>query len=72
MVAHQMIKDQDILLIPINSDTDSETVAANFWGGENSGLEAWDLITPNRVSSNIGEFAILLPRPFNSEVQHPG
>ena len=32
-----------------------------FWRGEKSGLEAWDLITPNRASSNIGEFAILLP-----------
>lgn len=26
-----------------------------------SGLEAWDVITPNRASSNIGEFALLLP-----------
>ena len=39
----------------------SEAVATTHWGGENSGLEAWDLITPNRASSNIGEFAILLP-----------
>jgi len=26
-----------------------------------SGLKAWDVITPNRASSNIGEFALLLP-----------
>ena len=39
----------------------SETVAARHWRGKSSGLEAWDLITPNRASSNIGEFAILLP-----------
>lgn len=39
----------------------SEKVAVRYWGGEISGLRAWDLITPNRASSNIGEFAILLP-----------
>ncbi|MCX5877332.1 MAG: hypothetical protein NT087_13760 [Deltaproteobacteria bacterium] len=26
-----------------------------------SGLKAWDVITPNRASNNIGEFALLLP-----------
>lgn len=36
-------------------------VAKRMWRGETSGLEAWDVITPNRASSNIGEFAILLP-----------
>ena len=39
----------------------TESVARRFWRGSSSGLEAWDLITPNRASSNIGEFAILLP-----------
>ena len=39
----------------------TESVARRFWRGNRSGLEAWDLITPNRASSNIGEFAILLP-----------
>ncbi|MBI3090757.1 MAG: hypothetical protein HYY96_08820 [Candidatus Tectomicrobia bacterium] len=39
----------------------SESVAKRFWRGTDSGLTAWDLITPNRASSNIGEFAILLP-----------
>ena len=24
-------------------------------------MKAWDLLTPNRASSNIGEFAVLLP-----------
>ena len=28
---------------------------------QTAALKAWDLITPNRASSNIGEFAILLP-----------
>lgn len=36
-------------------------VAKRLWRGDNSGLQAWDVITPNRASSNIGEFAILLP-----------
>lgn len=44
---------------PTNLVTDK--VAARFWRGDDSGLQALDLITPNRASSNIGEFAILLP-----------
>ncbi|MGH9724140.1 MAG: hypothetical protein ACRD41_03655 [Candidatus Acidiferrales bacterium] len=38
-------------------------LAHKFWGSKrgDSGLRAWDVITPNRASSNIGEFAILLP-----------
>lgn len=36
-------------------------LAKKFWRGEESGLKAWDLISPNRASNNIGEFAILLP-----------
>jgi type I restriction enzyme M protein len=44
---------------PTNLVTDS--VARRFWRGPSSGLEEWDVITPNRASSNIGEFAILLP-----------
>ncbi len=39
----------------------SEAVARSFWRGPSSGLLPWDLITPVRASSNIGEFAILLP-----------
>lgn len=39
----------------------TESVARRFWRADKSGLEAWDLITPNRASSNIGEFAVLLP-----------
>jgi type I restriction enzyme M protein len=44
---------------PTNLVTDS--VAKRFWHKDNSGLAPWDLITPNRASSNIGEFAVLLP-----------
>lgn len=36
-------------------------LAKKFWRGVDSGLKAWDLITPNRASSNIGEFATILP-----------
>jgi type I restriction enzyme M protein len=39
----------------------TESVAKRFWRTTHSGLQAWDLITPNRASSNIGEFAVLLP-----------
>ena len=36
-------------------------VAEGFWRGKESGLQAWDILTPNRASSNIGEFAIVMP-----------
>ncbi len=38
-------------------------LAQKFWKSEDgkSNLKAWDLISPSRASSNIGEFAILLP-----------
>lgn len=38
-------------------------LAKKFWKTEDgkSNLQAWDLLSPNRASSNIGEFAILLP-----------
>ena len=38
-------------------------LAQKFWKTKDkkSNLQAWDLISPSRASSNIGEFAILLP-----------
>lgn len=36
-------------------------VATRYWRGQASGLQAWDLVTPSRASSNIGEFAVLVP-----------
>ena len=37
-------------------------LAKKYWKNkESSGIHAWDLVTPNRASSNIGEFAIVLP-----------
>ncbi len=39
----------------------SRAIAETFWGETTSGLAGWDLVTPNRASSNIGEFAVILP-----------
>lgn len=36
-------------------------LANKIWKNNNSGLEAYDLISPERASKNIGEFAILMP-----------
>ena len=58
------IKVSDIRALRINVNPTNlvpEPIAERFWGGRESGLRAWDLITPNRASSNIGEFAVLLP-----------
>jgi type I restriction enzyme M protein len=58
------VKVSDIRGLRINinpTNLVSGAVAARFWRGTASRLEPWDLITPNRASSNIGEFAILLP-----------
>jgi type I restriction enzyme M protein len=37
------------------------SVARKFWKGDSSGLRAFDLISPERTSKNIGDFCILLP-----------
>ncbi len=58
------IKVSDIRALRINvnpTNLVSESVAGRFWKGNESGIKAWDLITPNRASNNIGEFAITLP-----------
>lgn len=39
----------------------SEVVARRFWKGPDSGLKAFDLITPARTSKNIGDIAVLMP-----------
>ncbi len=36
-------------------------LAIRYWGGEDSGLQAYDLISPERASKNIGEFCVLMP-----------
>lgn len=58
------VKVSDIRGLRINinpTNLVTESVARRFWRGNDSRLRAWDLVTPNRASSNIGEFAVLLP-----------
>lgn len=58
------IKVSDIRALRVNTNPTNlvtESVARHYWHGPTSGLKAFDLITPNRASSNIGEFAVLLP-----------
>lgn len=39
----------------------SEVVAKRFWRGRDSGLQAFDLLSPERASKNIGDFCVLMP-----------
>lgn len=58
------IKVSDIRALRVNvnpTNLVSKSVARRFWRSNDSGLKSWDLITPNRASSNIGEFAVILP-----------
>lgn len=58
------IKVSDIRALRMNINPTNlipRKVAESFWRGGTSGLEAWDVLTPNRASSNIGEFAIIMP-----------
>jgi hypothetical protein len=41
-------------------------LAEKFWGANNSGLLAYDLLSPERASKNIGEFCILMPGQENA------
>ena len=40
-------------------------LARGFWKADNSGLQAYDLISPERASKNIGEFSVLMPGQEN-------
>ena len=58
------IKVSDIRALRMNVNPTNlipRKVAESFWRGTESGLAAWDVLTPNRASSNIGEFAIIIP-----------
>ena len=58
------IKVSDIRALRMNINPTNmipQNVAEAFWHGKESGLSAWDVLTPNRASSNIGEFAIVMP-----------
>lgn len=41
-------------------------LAKRFWGNDESGLEPYDLISPERASKNIGEFCVLMPGQENA------
>ena len=41
-------------------------LAKKFWKGDCSGMKAYDLISPERASKNIGEFCVLMPGQENS------
>jgi type I restriction enzyme M protein len=53
------IRAGQININPTNRVT--EVVARHHWGGGESGLKGFDLVTPNRASKNIGEVAIVMP-----------
>lgn len=58
------IKVSDLRALRVNINPTNlipEGLAKEMWGGNSSGLQEWDLLSPNRASSNIGEFCILLP-----------
>lgn len=58
------IKVSDVRSLRVNvnpTNLVTRAVAETVWGGPYSKLEPWDILTPNRASSNIGEFALLLP-----------
>ncbi len=38
-----------------------EAVARRFWRGDDSGIRAWEIVTPSRASKNIGEPCMVLP-----------
>lgn len=42
-----------------------ESLATKFWKSDSSGLEAYDLLSPERASKNIGEFSVLMPGQEN-------
>jgi type I restriction enzyme M protein len=58
------VKVSDIRSLRVNvnpTNLVTRRIAEMFWGAKTSGLQPWDLVTPNRASSNIGEFAAILP-----------
>lgn len=37
------------------------SIARSFWKKDNSGLQAFDILCPERTSKNIGDFCVLMP-----------
>jgi len=46
---------------PNSTNMVSEAVARKFWNGPNSGIKAWEIVTPCRASKNIGEPCMIMP-----------
>lgn len=42
-----------------------KSLAMKFWKSDHSGLKAYDLLSPERASKNIGEFSVLMPGQEN-------
>jgi hypothetical protein len=38
-----------------------QRLAERMWGGKTSGLKAYDILSPERTSKNIGDFCLLMP-----------
>ena len=38
-----------------------QRLAEKMWGGKSSGLRAYDILSPERTSKNIGDFCLLMP-----------
>lgn len=38
-----------------------QRLAERMWGGKSSGLRAYDILSPERTSKNIGDFCLLMP-----------
>ncbi|MGA7705236.1 MAG: hypothetical protein WB998_10110 [Solirubrobacteraceae bacterium] len=38
-----------------------QRLAEKMWGGRSSGLQAYDILSPERTSKNIGDFCLLMP-----------
>lgn len=41
-------------------------LAKKFWSADDSGFKAYDVISPERASKNIGEFCVLMPGQENA------
>lgn len=46
---------------PNSTNMVPKPVARQFWGGESSGISAWEIATPSHASKNIGEPCMILP-----------
>ena len=58
------IKVSDLRAGTVNINSTNQVpvaLARKYWKGEHSGLKAYDLLSPERASKNIGEFCVLLP-----------